>query len=407
MRKAGVSDIAIYVPQYYLPHEMLAEARGIPKEKYTIGLGNRNMSILPNYEDTVTMASNATVQLLEKTGTHPSDIRQFVVSTESGVDHSKPVASFVQGLLDVGPRCRVYEIKHACYGGTAGLVNSIDKISLTDSDNDKAVVIMTDIAKYGFGTLGEPTQGAGAIAILIEKDPKLFTIDTNKNGVFSKNVFDFWRPTGHRVPVVDGRYSIECYLRALRECTIHLRSNLGFKPGELFENLDYIVYHLPYCKMAKKAHQCLIDTELSDLSEKRREQIFQETYPLKVEPGLVGAREVGNIYTGSVYMSLVSLLESEKTKVEGKNIGLFSYGSGSGAEFMVCNVNPEIGPIIDKLNFLDQINRRKKVTFEQYTQMYSKNGEEVYYPPEEVIGYKDDFTKFVFTGFKEHKRIYV
>ena len=135
MFNAGVSDMAIYIPQFYLPHEMLAEARGIPKEKYTIGLGNQKMSILPNYEDAVTMASNATAQLLEKTGTRPGDIRQLVVSTESGVDHSKPVASFVQGLLDIGSRCRAYEIKHACYGGTAGLVNSIDKTSIMNSDD--------------------------------------------------------------------------------------------------------------------------------------------------------------------------------------------------------------------------------------------------------------------------------
>jgi len=51
------------------------------------------------------------------------------VSTESGVRSFQTGASFVQGLLKIGERCRVYEIKHACYGGTAGLVNSIDWIS--------------------------------------------------------------------------------------------------------------------------------------------------------------------------------------------------------------------------------------------------------------------------------------
>ena len=60
-----------------------------------------------------------------------------------------------------------------------------------DSKSYKALVIMTDVAKYGFGSPGESTQGAGAVALLVEKTPKLFSIDTSLNGVFSKNVFDF------------------------------------------------------------------------------------------------------------------------------------------------------------------------------------------------------------------------
>jgi hydroxymethylglutaryl-CoA synthase len=167
MSDIGVSDLAIYIPQFYLPHEELARARGIPKEKFQIGLGNYNMSIIPDYEDSVTMAANAAIQLLEKSRINRDEIRELVVSTESGVDHSKPVASFLQGMLGIGPRCRVYEIKHACYGGTAGLVNSIDRIYRMDSKSYKALVIMTDVARYGFGSPGEPTQGAGAVALLV------------------------------------------------------------------------------------------------------------------------------------------------------------------------------------------------------------------------------------------------
>jgi hydroxymethylglutaryl-CoA synthase len=71
MSEVGISDIAIYIPQFYLPYEELAKARGIPKEKYQVGLGNQNMSVIPNYEDAVTMAANSAIQLLEKSGTDP------------------------------------------------------------------------------------------------------------------------------------------------------------------------------------------------------------------------------------------------------------------------------------------------------------------------------------------------
>src|SRR4030043_412062 len=403
MVEVGVSDIGIYVPPFYLPHEELAEARGVPKEKYIMGLGNQKMAVIPNWEDAVTMAANAAMQVLEKTGTDPEEIQQLVVSTESGVDHSKAVASFVQGLLKIGTRCRVYEVKHACYGGTAGLVDSIDRISQNRKTTRKGLVIMTDIAKYGFGNAGEPTQGAGAVALLVEKNPRLCHIDTSLNGVFSKDVFDFWRPTGHRIPIVDGKYSIECYLMALEGAVSEFRSNLELEQGKLLNYLDYIIYHMPFTNMAKKAHRRLIEIEFEGKDLETQEEIYNQTFSKKVAPGLMGVREVGNIYTGSVYMGLVSLLENEREKVEGKRIGIFSYGSGCGAEFLLYNFQKDISGIIDSLHFKEQLDKRKKITFEQYTQFYSKSSEEVFYYPGEANYFKNEYTKFVFTGFKDHK----
>jgi hydroxymethylglutaryl-CoA synthase len=407
MIDVGVSDIAIYIPQFYLPHDELAEARGIPPEKFREGLGNHKMAILPNWEDSVTMAANAAAQLLEKTGTNPQEIHQLVVSTESGVDHSKPVASFVQGLLKIGSRCRIYEIKHACYGGTAGIVTSIDWIARNYGNSKKALVIMTDVARYGFGSPGEPTQGAGAVALLVEKNPRLLSVDTRTNGIFSKDVFDFWRPTGHRVPIVDGKYSVACYLEAMEEAVSHFRSNVGIPRGRLLEHLDYILYHMPFTGMARKAHRHFVDTEHVDLGAEARQDLYTETFRAKVEPGLLGAREVGNIYTGSVYMGLASLLETEQDRVEGKRVGVFSYGSGCGAEFFLCQMKTGLSEIIQGMRFQEQLDRRKAVTFEQYVQWYSRSGAETLYHPAEVEAHKDPFTQFTFIGFKDHKRQYV
>ena len=407
MIDVGVSDIAIYIPQFYLPHDELAEARGIPPEKFREGLGNHKMAILPNWEDSVTMAANAAAQLLEKTGTNPQEIHQLVVSTESGVDHSKPVASFVQGLLKIGSRCRIYEIKHACYGGTAGIVTSIDWIARNHGTSKKALVIMTDTARYGFGSPGEPTQGAGAVALLMEKNPRLFSVDTRMNGIFSKDVFDFWRPTGHRVPIVDGKYSVACYLEAMEEAVSHFRSNVGIPRGRLLEHLDYILYHMPFTGMARKAHRHFVDTEHVDLDTQTRQNLYEESFRTKVEPGLLGAREVGNIYTGSVYMGLASLLETERDRVDGKRVGVFSYGSGCGAEFFLCQFKSGLSEIIRGMRFQEQLDRRKAITFEQYVQWYSRSGAETLYHPAEVEAHKDPFTRFTFIGFKDHKRQYI
>ena len=210
------------------------------------------------------------------------------------------------------------------------------------------------------------------------------------------------------VPIVDGKYSVECYMMALRGAIEHLRDNLDLKDHEkLFDQIDYMIYHLPFTKMAKKAHRQLIEVEYPELNEANREEFFLETYNTKVKPSILGAQEVGNIYTGSVYMGLISLLETEKEKVEGKNVGIFSYGSGCGAELLICNMKHNIdNEIIKRINFKTQLHRRKKISIDHYTHIYSQKIQDVVFFSEEVQKFKDDFTKFVFTGIKDNKRQY-
>jgi hydroxymethylglutaryl-CoA synthase len=48
--------------------------------------------------------------------------------------------------------------------------------------------------------------------------------------------------------------------------------------------------------------------------------------------------QVGNVYTGSLYLALASLLHHEARVLEQRRIGLFSYGSGCAAEFFAGRV---------------------------------------------------------------------
>jgi hydroxymethylglutaryl-CoA synthase len=182
---------------------------------------------------------------------------------------------------------------------------------------------------------------------------------------------------------------------------------MRLKDEKLMDTLDYVVYHMPFCNMAKKAHKHFIEIENRNMSDNKKEEVFRQTFDNMVVPGLFGAREVGNIYTGSVYMGLVSLLETERENVNGKKIGIFSYGSGCGAEFLICQMKENIKELIDRLTFKKQLDRRKKISIEHYTHIYSQKPQDVIYFPEEVSNFKDDYTKFVFIGIKDHKRQYV
>lgn len=61
----------------------------------------------------------------------------------------------------------------------------------------------------------------------------------------------------------------------------------------------------------------------------------EKAFAAKVQPGMLAARECGNMYTASLYGALASLVESQGRGLEGKRLLLFSYGSGAMAS-MFC-----------------------------------------------------------------------
>ncbi len=333
--QVGLDALGIAVPSLTLELTKLAAARGVEPGKFLDGLGVTRMSIPPLDEDTVTLAARAGKQALEQGGIDPNDIGLLVVGTETAVDHSKPVASYVQGLLGLSKACRVFETKHACYGATAGLQNALDWIRAGSNDGKKALVIGADIARYGLKTPGEPTQGAGAVAMVLSEAPRLVAFD-RMVGTYANDVLDFWRPLYSKDAVVDGHYSVGCYLDALegayrayrekaeRASATGATATSDAKHAFFSDRFAAIAYHVPYGKMATKAHRHLRGIDGDSAA---------TTYAEQVAPSLVYPRQVGNIYTGSLYLALASLLAEDPRDLAGQSIGMFSYGSGSCAEF--------------------------------------------------------------------------
>jgi len=405
---AGISSISVYVPPLYLSHDDLADARGVPRDKFKIGLGNHNMAIVPPWDDTVTMAANAAEMAIEAAGIDKDDIGLLIVSTETGVDQSKPVSSFIHGLLGVGPRTRVYEIKHACYGGTVAIMNAINWVKSQHHHGKKALVITSDIAKYGLESAGEPTQGAGAVALVLSDKTEFIHFLPELNAFYSKDVYDFWRPNGCPTPIVDGKYSIECYLEALDFCTKDLQENLVRMTGKkLLDFVDYFLYHMPFTKMVKKAHMRVLATLTPNASEEEIHAMYESIFADMIEPALLGSREVGNIYTGSVYMSLMSLLEQKREQMIDKNLGLFSYGSGCGAEFLIAHVGSELEKQLGNMSLTKQIQRRRKINMDEYAELYGKSSTDAIADLDKYNGDKDEYSRYIFTGIEDNKRKYI
>ena len=189
--KVGIDAIAYHGPEHYIDLSDLAIARGVDPAKYIYGLGQKRMAIATPCEDTVTLAINAGLKAIKNFNVDPSEIGTLVVGTETGIDHSKPVAVYVHEALGLRTSCRTYETKHACFGAMAGLTSACDWITSKRAQGSKALVIAADIARYPLGDPGEPTQGAGAVAMIVSESPRLFSFHPVVTGDFTKQVMDF------------------------------------------------------------------------------------------------------------------------------------------------------------------------------------------------------------------------
>lgn len=79
--------------------------------------------------------------------------------------------------------------------------------------------------------------------------------------------------------------------------------------------------------MVEMAHNRLVD------SCDKMESPASQQYSDEATPALQFGKRIGNAYTASLYISLMSLLENSEVDYAGNRLGLFSYGSGCVGEF--------------------------------------------------------------------------
>ncbi|MEN1728817.1 MAG: hydroxymethylglutaryl-CoA synthase [Pseudomonadota bacterium] len=368
-KSVGIDAMAFHGPECYVDMEDLARARGVAPEKFTLGIGQRQMAVATPCEDTVTMAALAGRKALADFDIDPEEIGTLIVGTETGVDHSKPVAVYVHELLGLPSTCRTFETKHACYGAMAGLTSATDWILAGRARGRKALIIASDIARYGIGTPGEPTQGAGAVAMVVSPDPRLLTFETDLEGDYTRQVMDFWRPLYSKYAFADGHYSIECYLDALSSCWRDAARTAGDQSAAFaMSQLNACFYHVPFTKMAKKAHHRHWEVELGQAIEPDTPRAAEvaSSYKCRVEPWLSLNAVVGNIYTGSLFLSVMDYLRQLQSPWEGRPVSLFSYGSGCGAAFSVARVAEGAAAFRTAVDPIEHLASRRRLTIEEY-----------------------------------------
>jgi len=422
----GIDDLAIYILKLYIDYKDFAEARGIDPRKLEYGIGVKKMALVDTNQDPACMAANACLKLMQKNHLHPEDIGRMYVATESGLDESKAMNSFVIGMLE-----QVYgessfehaggiECKFACVSGSYALYDNTNWIRADENNGKAAIVIVSDIAKYDIGSAGEYTQGAGAVAMLIKQNPRLLAFDQKVTSTIISNEYDFYRPCGKDTPVVNGTYSNLLYLIQVRKAFDSYKEKairtglIRLKDGEsITDHIDLFSVHLPYRRMGEKAlayllrhewrylprwnkvikevglqetvpkdprgtiESILADTEFMKADERFRRAFMQtsfynEVFEKKMASSLEASTIIGNLYTASMYMGFRSLLEFEYKKgtdLESKRVGFGSYGSGSSAMVFTGVIQSEYKEIVEGMNLEEEIGPRKKISIDEYERL--------------------------------------
>ncbi|MGQ7348350.1 hydroxymethylglutaryl-CoA synthase [Streptococcus suis] len=379
----GIDKIGFAAPDYVLDLADLAQARNVDPNKFKIGLLQSEMAVAPLTQDIISLGAKAAEAILTEEDKHTIDM--VIVGTESSVDQSKAAAVTIHGLLGIQPFARSIEMKEACYGATAGL--SLAKSHIAQFPESKVLVIASDIAKYGVASGGEPTQGAGAVAMLVTANPRILVLN-NDNVCQTRDIYDFWRPNYDKYPRVDGKFSTEQYT----DC---LTTTFGYyqqKTGKTLNDFAAMCLHIPFSKQGLKGLQAITQDEetLERLTER-----FQEA--------IVYNKVVGNIYTGSIFLSLLSLLENSRALETGDQILFYSYGSGA-----VCEIFS--GQLVEgyrdhlQENRLEQLNQRTKLSVKEYEQVFFE--EITLDETGSSLDLPEDQTPFALIKVDNHKRIY-
>eukprot|EP00753_Platysulcus_tardus_P005848 PLAT13725.3.p2 GENE.PLAT13725.3~~PLAT13725.3.p2 ORF type:complete len:477 (-),score=235.54 PLAT13725.3:123-1529(-) len=357
-RNVGILAAEIYFPHTYVSQDELEDFDGASKGKYTIGLGQERMAFCDDREDINTVFLNAVTRLLENYDIDPNSIGRLEVGTETLIDKSKSAKTVVQRILEEAGNFDVEGVTsiNGCYGGTAALFNSVAWVESSAWDGRYAMVVAGDIAVYAEGN-ARPTGGCGAVALLIGPDAPL-ALDSFR-ATHSSDVYDFCKPDLHsEYPIVDGKLSGACYLRALDDVyrRYHTRAGRAGESISKMEDVDYYVFHSPYNKLVRKAaarmaYLDFLADDAADGVETAEElaafkgsepsetyysrevdmafrAVSSEAFDTRVLPTCHVSRNLGNLYAGSVFGNLLGIVCDVAAELVGKRVAVFSYGSG-------------------------------------------------------------------------------
>jgi hydroxymethylglutaryl-CoA synthase len=412
-QQVGLSGFAVYVPPYRVDLESWCQWTGNPWDKTRAVVGH-SFRMRGPAQSVYTMAATAVMRLIESYDIDPERVGFLGLGTESSTDNSAG-AVIVKGMLDDGLRargksalsrhCEVPEVKHACLGGVYALKHALRYLAL-DKEDRCAIVVSADIAEYARGSSGEPTQGAGAVAMLVERDPKLLTVHLDQIGSASSyRAVDFRKPVLRNIlrgklnchfqdlPVFNGKYSTTCYVDETLHALNDMSRKMGRDAAEYYRELSATLKHWAGAKVSLDAVLAEMRSKPEILDFVKDGNIDADAYPLTIQiakefrgspefTALVAAKmslgseamkDIGNVYCAALPAWIAAGLEDAYERdldLAGGKILAIGYGSGDAAEAIPMTVARSWKKAAAKIGFQAALEPHQDLSQVQYENLH-------------------------------------
>ena len=218
-------------------------------------------------------------------------------------------------------------------------------------------------------------------------------------------------------PVFDGQLSNRCYTDAVKKAFINFKAN-AIKKGHfkaetddiITEQWSRIVVHLPYAFQGKRMFpdifmmdrkntqigDAIVDkigedpaadeTKMASLSSSEQEKVknayrrliskteeYQKFTADKIEKTQKASGLVGNQYTASIFLALMTTLEidlNENNDLNGKKIGFCAYGSGAKSKVFQGVVQKDWTTIAKRFNLFSRLEDRTAINTSTYEALH-------------------------------------
>ena len=388
----GIVGMELYIPKLFISQEEFESAKNISKGKITKGLGQDEMSFVSELEDVNSMALTVMKNLMTRLALKTTDIGKLEFGTETFHDKSKSSKTILMKLLNGNKNVEGVTNLNACYGGTAAIFNCLNWLRL-ESHGKLAIVVMSDVAVYDTIS-AKPTGGCGAIALLLGPNP-LITLKPIRNSFFADE-YDFYKPhMESEYPVVNGHYSMKLFSSVLNECYEGFKAKHKEQNNTQInlKNFDYFCFHCPFTKQVEKGFLNLFYKELTEgnynpsnmteyknfmqekpkfeeqLTQRYLREMLQQELNDKLAPSFALSRKVGNIYTGSLYLCLMSLIfAKEDAHLRQKRVLMYSYGAGVSASIFELELSQNFSKkaFLGLENLTRMFVERKKIPIDSF-----------------------------------------
>jgi polyketide biosynthesis 3-hydroxy-3-methylglutaryl-CoA synthase-like enzyme PksG len=369
--QVGIEAMNVFGGSACLDVMALARHRNLDRKRFENLLMKEKAVALP-CEDPVTFGVNASSPLLSALSEADKErIELLITCTESGLDFGKSLSTYLHHYLGLKRNCRLFEIKQACYSGTAGLQMAASFILSGVSPGAKALVVATDVSrshaveggselKQGW-SFGEPSGGSGAVAALVSDTPLAFQMDVGASGYYGYEVMDTCRPTAD-----SDEGDVDLSLLSYIDCCENTFLEYGKRVSEADyrRTFQYLAFHTPFGGMVKGAHRSMMRKYARGTASADVESDFAK----RVGPGLEYCQRVGNIMGATVLLSLASVIDRGEFP-SARRIGCFSYGSGCCSEFYSGVVSPDSQSAQRRFRIGARLDERRSLPMDDYERL--------------------------------------